>query len=81
MTMAITAGAYVYGSQFADVFMMNYSTNGYDVWVYDLAYAKNGELVLTVNDLDLYTTTSDLEAGAWAIRVNAGNDTLLWQQL
>src|ERR1044072_2524556 len=64
----------VYGSTFADQFGVSYSVVG-DQWtIYDLVYAKNAEVILSVYDLYLQTTTSDLQAGAWFVRVNPGND-------
>jgi len=64
----------MYGSTLADRVGVSYSLYG-DQWtIYDLVYAKNGQAILTVSDLYLYTTTSDIQAGAWLIRINAMND-------
>jgi Ca2+-binding RTX toxin-like protein len=64
----------IYGSAFADQFGVTYSVVA-DQWtIFDLGYLKNGQVILTVNDLYLQTTTADLQAGSWLIRVNAGND-------
>jgi hypothetical protein len=45
----------VYGSAFADQFAVGYAASGDQVIIDDLVYARNGEVILTINDLNLFT--------------------------
>jgi len=64
----------VFGSDYIDRFSARYWSDGYDIVVDDLIYEDDGYQVLSIRDLDLQTTIADLEANAWFIRLNGGND-------
>lgn len=65
----------IYGSDIIDRYSASYSTNGYDVVVHDLVYEDLGATVLSITNLDLYTTIDDLDADAWFVSLNGGDDT------
>jgi Ca2+-binding RTX toxin-like protein len=64
----------VYGSSQIDRFGATYWSNGYDILIDDLLYEKGGYAVLSIKDLNLYTTTQSLESNAWYVTLNTGHD-------
>jgi Ca2+-binding RTX toxin-like protein len=65
----------VYGSTYVDQFGINYWTDSYNILVTDIAYSDNGYFVLTIEGLNLWTTSADLQANAWFVNLNADFDT------
>lgn len=65
----------IYGSDVIDRYSATYSTNGYDIVIHDFVYEDLGATVLSITGLDLYTTIDDLDADAWFVSLNGGNDT------
>jgi Ca2+-binding RTX toxin-like protein len=69
-----TAICDVYGSAYIDQFGLRYSYFGDQITIHDLAYSLNGEIFLTINDMNLHTTEYDLQSNTWVARLNAEND-------
>ncbi|MXQ13298.1 calcium-binding protein [Microvirga makkahensis] len=65
----------VYGSSLVDRYSAWYWSNGYDVIIDDLLYENNGYAVLSIQNLNLYTTVDDLSAYDWYVALNRGHDT------
>src|SRR3954462_14428902 len=65
----------VYGSDLIDYFSATYQDEGDGITLDDLTYENDGEVVLTIKNLNLYTSIDDLQANAWYVRINAGADT------
>jgi len=65
----------VYGSSLIDSYSAWYWSNGYDVVIDDLLYSRDGYAVLSIQNLDLYTTVDDLNAYDWYVVLNSGHDT------
>jgi len=65
----------VYGSSLVDAYSVWYWSNGYDVVIDDLLYERNGYAVLSIENLNLYTTVDDLYAYDWYVALNRGHDT------
>ncbi|WP_262027226.1 calcium-binding protein [Microvirga sp. Mcv34] len=65
----------VSGSTLVDYFTARYWSDGYTVIIDDLFYENNGADVLTIQDLDLYTTVDALQGYAWYVNLNRGHDT------
>jgi Ca2+-binding RTX toxin-like protein len=64
-----------YGYEAYDNVTVNYYYNGYDyVLVEDVFYYDGGTLVQTLGDVNIQTTVADLNAPAWYVRFNQGND-------
>ncbi|EIM28525.1 calcium-binding protein [Microvirga lotononidis] len=63
------------GSPLVDYFTARYWSDGYTVIIDDLYYENNGADILTIQDLDLYTTVDALQGYAWYVNLNAGHDT------
>jgi Ca2+-binding RTX toxin-like protein len=64
----------VYGSYVIDQYGVSYATDGYNIVVYDVLFRYQGTDILSIENLNLYTTVSDLEAGAWFVRLNGASD-------
>jgi Ca2+-binding RTX toxin-like protein len=69
------AGYDVYGSALVDYFTARYWSDGYTVIVDDLLYENDGYKILSIDDLDLYTTVDELQGYAWYVTLNGGHDT------
>jgi Ca2+-binding RTX toxin-like protein len=65
----------IYGSPEVDSFSTSYWSNGYDIIIDDLFYENDGYDILTIKDLELYTTVDELEGYAWYVTLNRGHDT------
>ncbi|WP_114947090.1 calcium-binding protein [Microvirga calopogonii] len=65
----------VYGSTLVDYFTARYWSDGYTVIIDDLFYENHGADILTIQDLDLYTTVDALQGYAWYVNLNGGHDT------
>jgi Ca2+-binding RTX toxin-like protein len=65
----------IYGSDLIDRYSAAYSTDGDDIVIHDLLYEDAGAAVLSITGLDLYATVEDLDADAWFVSLNGGNDT------
>lgn len=65
----------VYGSSLVDQYTALYWSNGYDVIIDDLLYENNGRAVLSIEDLNLYTTVDELNGYDWYVALNMGHDT------
>ncbi|MGO4526491.1 calcium-binding protein [Microvirga sp. 2MCAF35] len=63
------------GSALVDYFTAKYWSDGYTVIIDDLFYENNGADILTIQDLDLYTTVDALQGYAWYVNLNRGHDT------
>jgi Ca2+-binding RTX toxin-like protein len=68
------AGYEVYGSSQVDYFTTSYWSNGYDIVIDDLLYERDGYRILSIQNLDLYTTAYELDAYAWYVTINRGHD-------
>jgi Ca2+-binding RTX toxin-like protein len=66
---------HIYGSPEVDWFSAYYWSDGYDIIIDDLFYENDGLPILTIKDLNLYTTVDELEAYAWYVNLNGGHDT------
>src|SRR5215217_5606572 len=64
----------VYGSTLVDYFTARYWSDGYTVIVDDLLYENDGYKILSIEDLDLYTTVDELQGYAWYVTLNGGHD-------
>jgi Ca2+-binding RTX toxin-like protein len=65
----------VYGSSLIDAYSVWYASNGYDIVIDDLLYENYGNAVLSIQNLNLYTTVEDLNAYDWYVALNRGHDT------
>jgi Ca2+-binding RTX toxin-like protein len=65
----------VNGSSLIDRYTAWYWSNGYDVVIDDLLYENNGYTVLSIKDLNLYTTVDELNGYDWYVLLNGGHDT------
>lgn len=65
----------IYGSNSVNEAAITYEIYGSKIVIYDLIYANYGEIILSIEGVNLTTTLSDLLADAWVIRLNAQNDT------
>jgi Ca2+-binding RTX toxin-like protein len=65
----------VYGSSVIDQYGVSYSIDQENIIIYDVLYRYNGVDILSIESLNLHTTVSDLQGGAWSIRINAESDT------
>lgn len=65
----------VYGSPLADYFTARYWSDGYTVVIDDLVYENDGQTILSIENLDLYTTVDELQGYAWYVTLNGGRDT------
>ena len=65
----------IYGSALVDYFTARYWSDGYTVIVDDLLYENGGYTILSIKDLDLYTTVDELQGYAWYVTLNRGHDT------
>ena len=65
----------IYGSLLVDYFTVRYWSDGYTVIVDDLVYENYGANILSITDLDLYTTVDELQGYAWYVTLNRGHDT------
>ncbi|HEU6442821.1 MAG TPA: calcium-binding protein [Microvirga sp.] len=65
----------VHGSSLVDRYSAWYWSNGYDVIIDDLLYENDGYAVLSIKDLNLYTTIDDLNGYDWYVVLNRGHDT------
>lgn len=65
----------VYGSTLVDYFTARYWSDGYTVVIDDLIYENDGRTILTIDNLDLYTTVDALQGYAWYVTLNRGHDT------
>ena len=63
------------GSALVDYFTASYWSDGYTVIIDDLLYENNGENILSIEGLNLYTTVDELEGYAWYVMLNRGHDT------
>jgi len=64
----------VFGSTLVDYFTVRYWSDGYTVIVDDLLYENAGETILSIENLDLYTTVDALQGYAWYVSLNRGHD-------
>jgi Ca2+-binding RTX toxin-like protein len=69
------AGYDIYGSGLVDYFTARYWSDGYTVIVDDLVYENEGSAILSIQNLDLYTTVDELQGYAWYVTLNGGHDT------
>jgi Ca2+-binding RTX toxin-like protein len=67
----------VYGSDLVDYFTARYWSDGYTVIVDDLFYENDGQAILSIEGLDLYTTVDALQGYAWYVTLNGGRDTFI----
>jgi Ca2+-binding RTX toxin-like protein len=65
----------VYGSDQIDYFSATYQADDDGITLYDLTYENDGDVILSIKDLNLYTSMDDLQANAWFVTVNQGHDT------
>ncbi|QRM27802.1 calcium-binding protein [Microvirga sp. VF16] len=65
----------VYGSALVDYFTAWYWSDDYTVIIDDLLYENDGEDVLSIRGLDLYTTVDELQGYAWYVTLNRRHDT------
>ncbi|WP_052954961.1 calcium-binding protein [Microvirga vignae] len=65
----------VFGSSLIDAYSVWYASNGYDIVIDDLLYENYGNAVLSIKNLNLYTTVEDLYAYDWYVALNRGHDT------
>jgi Ca2+-binding RTX toxin-like protein len=65
----------VYGSSFANKFAVSYSYYGDgQVTIDGIAYGWDDTVLLSVDNMNLHTTLSDLQGNAWIVRINAEDD-------
>lgn len=64
----------VYGSSQVDEFQAKYWTDGYTAVIHDVIYKDAGYNILSITDLNLYTTVDDLDANDWYVSLNGGSD-------
>ncbi len=64
----------VYGSTMVDSYRAWYWSNGYDIIIDDLLYENDGDAVLSIKDLSLYTNVDELAGYAWYMTLNANSD-------
>jgi Ca2+-binding RTX toxin-like protein len=64
----------VYGSPLVDSFTARYWSDGYTVVIDDLVYENYGQVILSIENLDLYTTVDELQGYAWYVTLNGGHD-------
>jgi Ca2+-binding RTX toxin-like protein len=60
-----------------DYFTARYWSDGYTVIVDDLFYENDGQAILSIEGLDLYTTVDALQGYAWYVTLNGGRDTFI----
>jgi Ca2+-binding RTX toxin-like protein len=65
----------VYGSALVDYFTARYWSDGYTVIIDDLIYENDGAVILSIENLDLYSTVDELQGYAWYVTLNGGHDT------
>lgn len=63
------------GSALVDYFTARYWSDDYTIIIDDLLYENNGEDILSIEGLNLYTTVDELEGYAWYVTLNRGHDT------
>lgn len=64
----------VYGSSFMSQYGVRYWTDGYNITIDDMLVWWNDVEILSIENLNLYTTVDDLQGDAWFVRINAEND-------
>jgi len=64
----------LYGSSQVDFFRVAYRSNGYDLVIDDLLYKNNGRTILSIENLNLYTSDDELQHYAWYATINRGHD-------